>query len=264
MGADGSTGARVAAWQCAPVVRDPRLNAVRLTDAAARARSQGARLVVAPELVLTGYDIGDLDAALVASAVDAVAAAAASAGIAVVAGVARVDDEGRLRNSSVLAESDGTVVAVHDKAQPFGDLDARFVPGSRPVTTARLAGLRVGTLVCYEVELPEPVRLVALAGAELLAVPTANMAPCAGVHDLLVPARALENALPVVYANHVGAEGDTRYLGRSLLVDGDGVVVAEGGAQDEELVVGELAPGTGTQLRDRRPELYTPLAEESS
>ena len=56
-----------------------------------------------------------------------------------------------------------------------------FAPGQGPPTVAELDGLKIGILICYDVEFPENVRLLALQGAELVAVPTANMAPFAFV-----------------------------------------------------------------------------------
>lgn len=56
----------VAVWQMAPTLKDPAANLARLDAAARRAREQGATLLVTPELALTGYDSGDLDALAVA------------------------------------------------------------------------------------------------------------------------------------------------------------------------------------------------------
>lgn len=255
-------GVTVAVWQCAPTPRNPTANAARLAVAAATAAERGAAVLVAPELTLTGYDIGGIDPGLTQGAVERVAEIAGEAGVAVIAGVARHDEAGRLRNSAVAADSLGRVRAIHDKAHLFGAVDERFTPGDRAVTLADLDGLRVAVLVCYEIEFPEPARLAAGAGVDLIAVPTANMAPFAGVHDVLVPARALENATPLAYANHIGAEGGTRYLGRSQLVHGDGRVQAEGSGDAEELLVARLLPGSGTQIRDRRAEVLGGIIDE--
>ena len=59
-------------------------------------------------------------------------------------------------------------------------------------------------LICYDVEFPEAVRRLALAGAGLVVVPTANMEGFEAVPRLLVPARAYENGLVVAYANCCG------------------------------------------------------------
>ncbi|WP_018156242.1 nitrilase-related carbon-nitrogen hydrolase [Demetria terragena] len=252
----------VAAWQYCPDPRDRHANLSRLTDAARVARDGGAHLLVTPELVLTGYDVARLERADLEGAVERVAEAAKTAGMALIAGVARLDQDGQTRNSAVAVDSDGTVLAIHDKAHLFGDIDLRFTPGNVPVTVVELAGRRIGLLICYEIEFPEPARIAALERIDLLAVPTANMQPYQGVHDILVPARALENGIPVVYANRVGQERSTHYLGRSLLVDGDGVIQAEGSPAGDEVLVASLAAGRSTQLQDRRTPLFSPLSQE--
>ena len=257
----------IAVWQCAPSLRAPGENLRRLREVAAQAAGQGARVLVTPEATITGYDIGDVTEGLVDGAVDEVVAVSRQSGLALVVGVLRIDSEGRFRNSSVVA--DGDRVVVHDKAHLFGELDmARFVPGDRTHTTAVIDGVTVATVICYEVEFPEVVRAAALDGAQALLVPTANMVPFTEVNDVLVPARAIENAVPVVYANHCGREGGTEYVGRSVVVGFDGGVLARATADDEELLVVDVplpssvradAPG---QLRDRRPDLYRPLVQE--
>lgn len=267
------SGLRLALWQCAPVPRDPATNLDRLRAVATRAAEQGARVLLTPEATLTGYDIGALDDGLVAGAVEQVVEVARETGVALVVGVLRRDAQGAWRNSAVIALPDGDPV-VYDKAHLFGDLDrSRFVPGERTHGAAVIAGVPVATLVCYDVEHPEAVRAAVLDGARLVLVPTANMHPFVGVNDLLVPARALENGVPVAYANHCGQEGETRYLGRSLVAGPDGGLLARAGDAHEELVVvdvevdilvvaegnPERAGADWGYLRDRRPELYGSL-----
>ncbi|MFY8044397.1 MAG: nitrilase-related carbon-nitrogen hydrolase, partial [Rhodoferax sp.] len=77
-------------------------------------------------------------------------------------------------------------------------------------------------LICYDVEFPEATRRLALAGADLIVVPTANMPEFDFVAQSLVPVRAYENQLYVAYANYIGAEGAVHYGGLSLLAAPDG------------------------------------------
>jgi len=112
------------------------------------------------------------------------------------------------------------------------------------------------------VEFPENARLAALAGAHLIAVPTAQMQPFEFVADTLVRARAWENQVYVAYANHEGVEGDTTYVGRSSIVAPDGSVIdrREGGTgllwadvDPEQVHRGQRA---NPYLADLRPSLY--------
>ncbi|MEY2342657.1 nitrilase-related carbon-nitrogen hydrolase [Acidithiobacillus sp. IBUN Pt1247-S3] len=60
--------------------------------------------------------------------------------------------------------------------------------------------------ICHDVEFPEVARTLAFSGAELMLVPTANMRSFESVADHLIPARAQENGMFVVYANYFGEE----------------------------------------------------------
>ena len=76
-------------------------------------------------------------------------------------------------------------------------------------------------------EFPEATRRLALAGADLIVVPTANMPEFDFVAQSLVPVRAYENQLYVAYANYIGAEGAVHYGGLSLLAAPDGQTIAQ-------------------------------------
>jgi 5-aminopentanamidase len=243
-----------------------------LDDAAARAAAQGARLLVTSELFLTGYALGDRVAARAepadgpaAGQVDAIAA---RHGIAVAYGwPERGGTPGTVFNSVRLVGPDGTGLAVYRKAHLFGDYErAVFTPGDRPLVQATVDGVRIGLLICYDVEFPEAVRVHALAGTELLTVPTALMRPYEFVPQVLLPARAYENGLYVAYANRCGPEGEFDFTGLSCLAGPDGVVRARAGA-GPELVVADADPGAlraaraeTPYLTDRRPELYRSLS----
>ncbi|CAM5716447.1 Carbon-nitrogen hydrolase OS=Streptomyces alboniger OX=132473 GN=CP975_05405 PE=3 SV=1 [Streptomyces alboniger] len=78
-------------------------------------------------------------------------------------------------------------------------------------------------MICYDVEFPENVRAHALAGTDLLLVPTAQMHPFQFVAESVVPVRAFENQMYVAYVNRVGQEGEFEFVGLSTLAGPDGV-----------------------------------------
>ena len=102
-----------------------------------------------------------------------------------------------------------------------------------------LNGWKLGFLICYDLEFPENARRLALAGAELILVPTANMIPYDFIADVTVRARAFENQCYVAYANYCGHEGEIHYCGQSSIAAPDGSRIAQAGL-DEALIVGEL------------------------
>ncbi|NJQ03090.1 carbon-nitrogen hydrolase family protein [Streptomyces zingiberis] len=241
-----------------------------LDEAAGRAASAGARLLVTPELFLTGYAVGSALPRLAETAdgpsAGRVAATAAHHGVAVALGYPERDGRA-LYNAVSLTGPDGTRLAGYRKTHLYGEFEtAAFTPGDRAVVQAELDGTRLGLLVCYDVEFPETVRAHALAGTELLLVPTALMRPYEIVPRTLLPARAWENQLHIAYANRTGPEGEFDFAGLSCLAAPDGTVPARAG-RGEELLFAEADPETlrrsraaNPYLRDRRPELYGPLA----
>ncbi|WP_017627811.1 carbon-nitrogen hydrolase family protein [Nocardiopsis chromatogenes] len=242
----------------------------RLERVARAAADAGADLLIGSECSLTGYNLGARTAEL-AEPLDgpigrSAARIAADAGIALVYGQPERDG-GAVYNTVRLVGADGTPLAAYRKAHLFGDLDRdAFRPGCEAVVQAELRGVRVGLLICYDVEFPEAVRAHALAGTELLAVPTALMHPHTGVATALVPVRAMESQLYLAYVNRCDTEGALDYCGLSTLVAPDGTEAVRAGA-GEELLVADLhrsaledARGATTYLRDRRPDLYGSLA----
>ncbi|MER5770923.1 carbon-nitrogen hydrolase family protein [Streptomyces sp. NPDC001985] len=241
-----------------------------LGDAAARAAAGGAKLLVTPEMALTGYAIGDqvpvLAEAADGPAAGAVAAIAARHGLAIAYGYPERAGE-RVFNSVQLIGPAGERLANYRKTHLFGCFERKwFTPGEQPVVQAELGGVRVGMLICYDVEFPENVRAHALAGTDLLLVPTAQMHPFQFVAESLVPVRAFESQMYIAYVNRTGPEGEFEFVGLSCLAGPDGLARTRAG-RGEELAFGEVDPGfltasreSNPYLRDRRPDLYAPRA----
>lgn len=248
-----------------------------LAGAAREAAGGGAGLLVCPEMFLTGYAIGS-DVSRLAETADgpaaeAVARIAAEHGVAVLYGYPERADGGRgaaLHNSARLVGPDGSALADYRKTHLFGGYEQEwFTPGDTPVVQAELGGLRVGIMICYDVEFPENVRAHALAGTDLLLVPTAQMHPFQFVAESLVPVRAFENQMYVAYVNRTGPEGEGgaafEFVGLSCLAGPDGTTRARAG-RGEELLFGDVDPelllasrAANPYLRDRRPGLYGSL-----
>lgn len=240
-----------------------------LEEAAAAAAAAGAGLLVCPEMFLTGYAIGDDVPRLAESAAgpgaEAVAGIAGRHGLAVLYGYPERDGE-RIFNSAQLIDAAGSRLARYRKTHLFGAFEHTwFTPGEQPVVQADLAGVRVGVMICYDVEFPENVRAHALAGTDLLLVPTAQMRPFEFVAEHVVPVRAFESQMYIAYANRAGQEGEFDFVGLSCLAGPDGTARARAGRGDE-LVVGDVDPellsvsrSANPYLRDRRPGLYASL-----
>ncbi|QNP73861.1 carbon-nitrogen hydrolase family protein [Streptomyces roseirectus] len=240
-----------------------------LGEAAGRAARAGAELLVAPELFLTGYAIGDGVGRLAEPAdgdsADAVADLAARHGLAIAYGYPeRAGDD--VFNAAQVISATGDRLAGYRKTHLFGCFERdHFTPGEQPVVQAELGGLRVGLMICYDVEFPENVRAHALAGTDLLIVPTAQMSPFQFVAESMIPVRAFESQLYLAYVNRVGEEGEFDFVGLSVLAGPDGIARARAG-KDEELLLADIDPvllaasrEANPYLADRRPDLYRSL-----
>lgn len=240
-----------------------------LDEAAGRAAAAGAGLLVAPEMFLTGYaiggDIGRLAEPADGDSADTIADIAGRHGLAIAYGYPeRVS--GAVYNSAQLISAEGVRLANYRKTHLFGCFERdHFTPGDQPVVQAELNGLRVGIMICYDVEFPENVRAHALAGTDLLLVPTAQMHPFQFVAESVVPVRAFENQMYVAYVNRVGQEGEFEFVGLSTLAGPDGVARTRAG-RGEELLLADIDPAflaasreANPYLKDRRPGLYGSL-----
>ena len=259
---------RLAALQMVARAGDVAANLAAIDRAAAEAKTRGAELLVAPELALTGYGAGDTIRALAESRdsgqIAAIRRMAGESGLAIVVGFAEQAD-GVIYNSAILARSDGEAF-FYRKCHLYGDYERElFAPGEEPPKNLDLNGLRIGMLICYDVEFPECVRALALEGVDLVAVPTALPASphAAFIAEKLVSTRAFENQVAIVYANHAGADRRFAYAGRSSIIMPDGSESARAGPASEEIIVADFEPAhfdasraANPYLRDRRKDLF--------
>jgi predicted amidohydrolase len=115
-------------------------------------------------------------------------------------------------------------------------------------------------------EFPEPVRALALGGARVILVSTANMEPYQVSQEVYLRSRALENGIFVAVANTIDEDARYRYFGRSAVADPQGRIIAQAGAEEEivmadlDLAEAEEAQRSSPYLNRRRPSLYAALA----
>jgi predicted amidohydrolase len=247
---------------------DPARNLAALRAAAGAAARKGASLLICSEMFLTGYNIGkaivDLSEPADGASARRVADIARELGIAVLYGYPeRSGDE--IYNAALFIGRDGQTLANYRKTHLFGPIEkGTFEPGQE-LMSVDFNGLKVGLLICYDIEFPEAVRTYAVAGIDLVAVPTALMKPYENIARSLVPTRAFENQLFVAYANRCGQEGDIEYCGLSCVCGPDGADIARAGSS-EELIVAELnlsdrarAKARFNYINELRPALYKGL-----
>ncbi|MGO1523525.1 MAG: carbon-nitrogen hydrolase family protein [Nesterenkonia sp.] len=259
----------VAVGQLRPRIAQPHLALSAVERAAQSARSEGADLLIVPEAFLTGYAIGAAATARLAEPVDgelaaAVANIARRHSIAVVFGFAERGADGRVFNAASFISENGKHLAVHRKLHLFQSVDAeQFAAGDDRPPVVEWNGWNVGLAICYDIEFPETVRMLAEDGADLICTPTANMVGFEQVSRLIIPTRAYESQLYIAYANYCGADDAFSYAGTSVIASPTGELCAVAGPDAEEIITADLDRTTLEQARrnltylaDRRLDLY--------
>lgn len=202
---------RVLLAQLAPVRGDVAANLARLGATLARTRCD---LAVFPELFLSGYTLGDRFARLAlvpgSELWEGLGRQAQAAGAAIVVGapVRAPERPGEVYNAALLAHPDGRVEYQVKRYLPtYGPFEeGSFFTPADASSVRPLAAHRIGLEICYDAFFPEVSRELALGGAELLVAISAAPVTSRPLFDKVLPARAVENAVPLVYVNRVGVE----------------------------------------------------------
>lgn len=251
-----------------------------LVKAVREAAGRGARLVVLPELAVSGYAFRTAEEARGAAqaldgpTVELLRTLSRELGCVLVCGLCELGEDGAVYNSAVLVE-DGTVRLHYRKAHLWGREPELFTPGSEPPLAVDTAVGRVAVMICYDLEFPEFVRLAAQDGAEIVAVP-ANwpwLPRPPGERPLeVIRAQAVAGAysVHVVVADRCGSERGVDWIGGSIVCASTGYLLAgpatpTGGTARVTVLTAELNPACARDksigmhnhaLADRRPELY--------
>src|SRR5919199_4006181 len=230
---------RVAGAQLPNVVGDLDGNGERVLEAMGWAQSEGADVLVLPELALTGYPLEDLTlrsdfveaarASLVSLAAHSSAVTAIVGTIDTVAPRSGWDTQPRSVANSAAVLCDGEIRGIYHKVllPTYGVFDEarNFAPGTDPDALWRIGATVAGVCVCEDIWSGDgPPEAQAAAGAQLLLVLNASLyhrQKLEGRHGL-AGSVARRNGVPLVYVNCVGGQGELVFDGGSLVVDATG------------------------------------------
>lgn len=129
-------------------------------------------------------------------------------------------------------ERDGTIIKEYQKSFLWGREQNYFTHGDRKYEAFDTSVGRIGVLICYDIEFPEPARLLAFDGAELILVPSVWSIPAKNRWDIQLPARALDNTVFIAGINNTG-EGA---CGSSKVISPLGEEIALASVNDEEII----------------------------
>ena len=272
---------------CGP---DPASNLAKAVARVAEAARSGAEIVCLPELFRSQYfcqkedtAIFDLAEPVPGPSTEALGKAAAAAGVAVIAPVFERRAAGLYHNSAAVIDADGRIAGLYRKMHipddPAYYEKFYFAPGDTGFPAFDTHAGRIATLICWDQWYPESARLAALQGASVLFYPTAigwhphekteHGATQRDAWMTVQRGHAIANGLYVAAVNRVGFETPKdggpglEFWGTSFVADPQGVLVAAGSTDREQILVAEIDPARIEDvrrnwpfLRDRRVDAY--------
>jgi 5-aminopentanamidase len=268
---------KVAACQLSLAVGQVEHNRARARHAVETAAAAGAELIVLPELVQSGYMFADIaEAESTAETVDGPTVqewvdVSGILDVVLVAGFCEQGADATLHNSAVMIDR-GRLLAVYRKVHLWDREPRFFTPGGHAPPVLDTSIGRVAMMICYDLEFPEWTRMVGLAGADILAVPTnwpAEPRPAGErpMEVVRIQAAASINRMYVVAADRCTTERGVPWVGGSVIVGPDGYPLAGPvGADRDDIIQADINVAAARDKRtsegndvfaDRFPDLYT-------
>ena len=259
---------RLVLAEIAPIPGDVASNARRAVEIL---RAGGGAITVLPELYLTGYAIGDrlhrqaLRLTDHDPTVGTLREAAREVRHSIVVGAPTRGQTraGEIENAAVAIDATGRIQLQAKRYLPtYGPFEeGRYFSPTSTSAPIELEARRIGLQICYDVFFPEVSRELAARGAELLVVLSASPVTSARLFERVLPARAVENAVPVVFVNRVGVEDGLVFGGGSGAWDARGEpldlepVAGTSVGDGERIVAVDLDLDAGARWRPFRPVL---------
>jgi N-carbamoylputrescine amidase len=268
----------VACIQMEPKIGEKEANVARSLEKIAEAASNGAKLIVLPELCNSGYVFASRQEAFSLAepipdgpTTAAWLEAARRHGATIVAGICEKAGDA-LYNSAAVVGPEG-FIGTYRKVHLWAAENLFFEPGDLGMPVWKTAFGRMAVAICYDGWFPETYRLAALQGADILCVPT-NWVPMPDqpvnmlmMANILAMGGAHSNSMYIAAADRVGTERDQPFLGSSLIVSHTGFPLAgPASAVAEEIIYAEVNLSDARRkrvlnsfnqpLRDRRIDLY--------
>ncbi|WP_078408863.1 nitrilase-related carbon-nitrogen hydrolase [Priestia abyssalis] len=217
--------------------------------------NMGAQLAVLPEVWPSGYYLSKEEflpfgESLSGSIIELFRSAAKENNIVMVVPFIEKEED-NLYISLAVIESNGEILYTYRKSFLWGREQGIFTNGERKYEVVQTSLGKIGVLICYDIEFPEPSRILALQGAELIIVPSVWSFGAETRWDIQLPARALDNTVYVLGVNAV-KEGA---CGKSKLVAPDGEVLCEALREDNDIIIGEVDAAKISETRARIPYL---------
>jgi len=250
-------------------------NLQKAESAIREAAAHGAKLICLPEAFDTGY-IGVRVAEMMAialpeenEALDRISAVAAQCGVHVLAPMLCKMPAGGVENRAYLIDDEGKLLGFYTKTHLVNAERGTLIRGTEyPVFDTKLG--KLGISICYDLRFPEPSRIMALKGAQVLLVSAAwrDIPHNKEWWDTKISCRAMDNLIYVAAVNMCGPTGEFRFSGKSQLCDPFGERLCECGITDETILYGHIdldrindVRACNATMEDRHPEDYSLICQ---
>lgn len=247
---------RVAAAQAESVPDDVPANVATAVGLVAAAADRGARVVVLPELFLTGYApevwASGHGLTLDDERLAPLREVAVEHGAVVVAGAAVRRSPERTTLSLLVVGHDGSLAAPYDKQHLFSDEAKFFSPGDHGASVV-VDGWELGLGICYDGCFPEHAAAAAADGATAYLCPSAYYTGSEHRRDLYYAARALDNGIYVVFAGLTGRCGEHTFNGGSAVYDPEGRPLDRVGEESPAIALADLSDEEVTRVQEMNP-----------
>lgn len=243
---------KLALGQMTAVQGEPEANLRKMEAMIVQAADNGADLICFPELSYTGYFVRkewleeiaeDMEGRFISS----LSALARRCQIGIVGGFAE-KEAGKLYNTAVLFDRQGAVAGKARKVHLWKSEKKRFAGGSEyPVFETEFG--KIAILICYDLEFPEPARIAALKGAQLILCPAAWSVPAKRRWEVDLSGNALFNLIPIVGVNY----SDDLCCGLSGAAGPDGNWIARTDGQEEIILYADIDDTAALTMREKIP-----------
>lgn len=272
----------VAIVQMKPKMGELEENLVKMSEMIGKiAAQQNVDLIVFPELVTSGYELGvrftELAQRIPGPIVNLISQRANEYGVYIAFGMASKEKvESVLYNSAVLIGPDGELLEVYNKIHLRGEERMAFREGFKmPVAETEIG--TIGLMVGYDLAYPEVARALTLEGAEIICVLANWEASHIDEWKTYTRSRAYENSCFIIAANRVGEDVTLTFGGESMLIGPRGEIYAsladetspETGEPLEGFVVARIDLDQVRKFREeyqfiqtRQPATYRPLVKK--
>lgn len=223
-----SSTIKVAMSQFVPKNGDISRNLETLREQAKRSERASADLLVTAELSLTGYVLEDRIYDLVlhpdSDEFEHISRIAAEHSVDIFVGFPYSEIEGVIYNCTALFDMDGGIQIVPKVMLPNYSVfnEKRYFRSGESIGLLQTSFGLIGAQVCYDLFSPEISRLLTMNGAQMLVVPSASPGMRQQYFEALISARAIENAVPIVYVNQAGIQDSLTFWGGSRTVSAFG------------------------------------------